>query len=665
VRRFFEIAAGLGLAWLAARAGAATAEPARPVDPPQALPPAAPIGAAYDDDAAMAPHADPVAGYTLRASLDPLAHTVTGEGKIRWKNASRVPQREIFLHLYLNAFKNDRTIFMRTPVGDFRGSGSLGAYGWIRVKRLALGDRDLWAGADKTSPGDPEDETDIRVPLPEPVAPGESIELDVAFESHLPALLFRTGHFGAFHMVAQWFPKIARLEEDGRWAHFPFHRLSEFYADFGAYDVTIDTPENVVVGATGSLASEVRDKGRIARRYVQEDVHDFAFTAWDGFREIGARTDDGVSIRVLFPPSHDAAAAAELDVARFGLRYLGQAYGRYPYRTLTIVHPPPGAEEAGGMEYPTLITTGGFWFGPWSGARMLDVLTIHELGHQWFYGLVATDEHAWPFLDEGINSYAEADALEALHPGASAVKLFDLRVAIASWNHVAAVGAQANAPIAQAASAFTSGSDYGALVYSRTAVVMETLGNVYGPDLVRRAVGRYARRHRFAHPGPADLIQAVREVVGADAAEQLRAALFDRATVDYVVGDLFSEPNEPTRGIVGDPASPSPPAATAGGFRGGVLVRRLGALRFPVDVDLIGADGTVQRVRWDANETSVRLPWHGPSALAAAVIDPEHRVLLDTDLSNNAKSRRPHALSGALLDRLSFAASAALAGVLP
>src|SRR5262249_37149894 len=147
---------------------------------------------------------------------------------------------------------------------------------------------DLWPSAEKTTPEDPDDQTDIRVPLPRDVAPGEKLTFDVAWDDKLPGVWQRTGYGGNCHMAARWFPRIARLEEDGRWAHFPFYHLTEFYSDFGTYDVTLDVPENFVVGATGSRVTSSRDGGRSVLRYVQGDVHDFAWTAWDRFREENA-----------------------------------------------------------------------------------------------------------------------------------------------------------------------------------------------------------------------------------------------------------------------------------------------------------------------------------------------------------------------------------------
>jgi hypothetical protein len=318
------------------------------------------------------------------------------------------------------------------------------------------------------------------------------------------------------------------------------------------------------------------------------------------------------------------------------------------------------------MEYPTLITTGGPWYLPLTGARVIDAVTIHELGHEWFYGLVATDEHAFPFLDEGLNSYAEADALEARFPGSSALKTTGLDVSLWAVGRPGSIESAPNAPIAQPAPAFLTGGDYGSLIYSRTASALGTLANVYGADTVRRAVGRYTRRYRFEHPGPEELLGVIDEVVGHDAAVALRAALFDRASVDYLVGSFSSARSEAPRGVFGDPANPgAAPAAPPGAWTGDVLLRRRGALRFPVDVELHEEDGVVQRVRWEAREPAERLVYTGKSKLVAVVIDPEHRVLLDENLANNAKRTGRSWLGGPALERALYAAEAALWGLQP
>jgi hypothetical protein len=660
-----DAGADAGASGVSSDAGAADAAPGGWLPPPPVVVPE-PVGPRYDDDAALPAHAAPVASYTWRVSLDPVKHELSGKGQIVWKNASSVPQRELWLHLYLNAFKNEGTIMLRTPASGFRGAQPLSDWGWISLRRLHARelDADLLATADKHSPGEPGDETDIRVPLPREVAPGATLTLDVEFEAHLPSVTIRTGWSGTFHMVAQWFPKLARLDPDGAWAHFPFHRFSEFSANFGSYDVTIDVPEAYVVGATGRLDSESRADGKVTRRYLQEDVHDFAFTAWDRFQD-RSETMEGVQVRCLYPPGYDAAARVQMDVVRKSLAHFNAAFGRYPYGTLTVVHPPDSAVEAGGMEYPTLITTGGAWWAVHSGTRPVEIVAVHELGHQWFYGMVATDEMRFPFLDEGINSWAEVDAMEAIFPRTSAASLPGLRLGLDAVYRGFSLAVARDEVIARSAPEFPRGIDYGALVYARTAMVLQSLGNVYGQAELRKAVGRYARRYRFEHPRPEHFIAALGDVLGAEAAAAASSALLQGGWVDYAVEEATTWPTTGTRGLFGDPPTEKVDSATHAPWSGQAVLRRHGAVALPVDVELVGSDGTRQRTRWEAGEATLRVQWSGTSALGWVVVDPEHRVLLDLDLANNGRAVERAGTTLRALDRASFFAGALLHAVMP
>ncbi|MBL8743410.1 MAG: M1 family peptidase, partial [Myxococcales bacterium] len=183
----------------------------------------------------------PVASYTLAASLDVDRHVISGTGSIMFVNVSDAPLSALFVHLYLNAFEHERTVFRRERSLGFRGWDRVDEPGHVAVKRFRWREesRELWPAGAHT-PGDPEDRTDIEVPLPRPIRPGETATFEIEFESQLPSVVLRTGFAGSFHMAGQWFPKLAKLEPDGTFAHFPFQRFSEFYADFGDYDVTID-----------------------------------------------------------------------------------------------------------------------------------------------------------------------------------------------------------------------------------------------------------------------------------------------------------------------------------------------------------------------------------------------------------------------------------------
>jgi len=587
----------------------------------------------------MAEHATPVADYTLRAKLDPALHSVHGEGTLAWKNVSSQPVSQLWMHLYLNAFKNQSSVFMRAPIGGFRGSSVPREWGTIDVRKLTWLDgaeRRQLVPTMQLRRGEDFDETDAAIPLPRAVAAGESITLEVEWDDKLPSIVERTGFDGSFHMIAQWFPKLAKVEPDGSFAHFPFHHLGEFYADYGTYDVTLDVPENFVVGATGVMTESRVENGRRIERHVQGDVHDFAWTAWDRF-QTRKETIDGVACTILYPPGYEAEAERELATMRFALPHYGDRYGKYPYPLLTLVHPPATAPEAGGMEYPTLITTGGASYVP-DGLHLLELVTIHEFGHQYFYGLLASHETQWPFLDEGLNSYAEATAMAEWKGDGSFLDLMGLQVGDAEGHAERARHHVHDDRIAQPAYAFGTGNAYGSLVYSRTATILETMRRVYGDKAMRRAMGVYARTFRFKHPVPQDLIDAVRAEMGNEAAEVLRTSLFDKAWVDFKVEAISSHKQRAPAGIFdrdGKRATSPPDSGTPGQYAGWVLVSRRGTLRLPVEIELLAEDGTRTRVPWDSSTDSIRVPYAGSSPLRAAVVDPESRVLLDQDPQND------------------------------
>ncbi|HEY3255938.1 MAG TPA: M1 family metallopeptidase, partial [Polyangiaceae bacterium] len=323
-----------------------TGAPPTPADQPKKPEPAWP---------ALSASAPKVASYEIEAKLDTDRHRIAGRETIHFTNRSSAVLNELWFHLYLNAFKNDKTLFLRSPFGAGRSGDKAHEYGYVDVKKLSVigGDgTDLWARRERHSPDDPEDETDLRVPLPSPLEPGQTLELALEFEDQLPELVERTGFMGSFHFMGQWFPKLARLEPSGAFSHFAFHAQSEFYADFGDYDVTLDVPSGFRVGATGSRLSESQVNGRTRLVYHAENVHDFAWTAWDRFEAQSERIA-GTQVTVLYPPHQQQNAAAELASVRYALPHFNSLYGAYPYPTLTLVHPPEAAVNAGGMEYPT------------------------------------------------------------------------------------------------------------------------------------------------------------------------------------------------------------------------------------------------------------------------------------------------------------------------
>lgn len=563
-----------------------------------------------------------VASYELRASLDAEKHAVSGRGTITWTNPSSQPANKLFFHLYLNAFENEQTLFLRE--GGGRHGGLSGRHGFIRVDSLTSPRFDgveLWDHAAPHSPNDERDRTDISVALPEPVGAGETLTLHVEFTSQLPEIIERTGYHDDFHLVAQWFPKIAKREPNGEWAHFAFHPYAEFYANFGNYDVEIDVPADHVVGSTGRLQRIAQDGERTRYRSIARGVHDFAWTSWPDFHR-QTRVIDAIEVHVLSPPGTFLTRSAIWRTLRTALPHFQRSYGSYPYPTLTVVQPPRAARRAGGMEYPTFITVGGSDAFVALGIRATEIVTVHELGHQWFQGILASNEAAHPFLDEGINSYAEWRYMTHEYGDASLVDLGTLDIGLVQAERALALDLDGDpVPISQPAAAFESFRSLARHVYAKTALSLETLGRVYGQDELHDALRTYAESQRFRHPEPTDLLEHLKRHLGAEAATAARQMLLEPAKIDLLVREV----------------------SQGGGLSGPskVVVERRGNVALPFEVLARDEAGKTKTHLCSATQTTCTFRTTSLDRVVRVVVDPEQKVLLDDNLQNNRHVEGP------------------------
>ena len=364
------------------------------------------------------------ANYTIEARLDEAKHTIEGSLVLEWTNTSREPLSQFPFHLYWNAFRNNlsttaRGEGRRAPEDRKREERT---FGWIQVKRVQFGGDPGWdATIQDLTPtirylsedGNADDRTVMEVRTAQPIAPGESGRFQIEWDALVPhGSIGRAGWVHDYHFVVQWFPKIGVFWKGGCNAH-PFYPWTEFFSDFGVYDVKLTLPRGFVVGATGRLESRADNPdGTETLRFVQADVHDFAWTASRRFLERRARFEDPgyppVDIRLLVQPEHAHLADRYLEAARIALRTYGTWSAPYPYAQITVVDPAWGS-ASGGMEYPTLFTGGASVFSP-PELQSPEGVTIHEAGHQFWYGLVANNEFEEAWLDEGFNTYMTSKA---------------------------------------------------------------------------------------------------------------------------------------------------------------------------------------------------------------------------------------------------------------
>jgi hypothetical protein len=604
-----------------------------------------------------------VASYQITCKLDADAKTIEGAEVLTWKNTTSRPAPTLRFHLYLNAFRNTLSTFWKESGGLGRDGRLSDSWGSVEIRRMTASDgADLLPALRYVAPddGNADDRTVAEVILGKPVAPGETISIAIDFLSRLPRVAVRTGYKDDFFMVVQWFPKIGVLQESG-WNCHQFHATSEFFSDFGRYDVSIDLPRRFKgkVGATGRRTDERETSGdRILYRFQQDGVHDFAWTTDPGyvvledtFREAGI---GDVQLILLLQPEHRAQAERYFKAAKASLSGYGKVLGPYPYPTLTIVDPPWGARGAGGMEYPTLITGGTSWSAPRAVERPESV-TIHEAGHQFFYGLLASNEFEEAWLDEGFNTYMTDRVLKAAYgPNHVELDVFGLHFPLGIDIHYPL---DANRryfetadwdPLASYAWKFRNRRSYGALVYSKTALTLATLERMIGTPTMDHALRLYADRWRFRHPTTKDFIDAVRDATGKDWGWFFDRTIFSSGIVDYAVEEATCVPALPPRGLFEKDKENSqlvavPPADRAHpkGWDTVVTVIRRGDVALPVDVLLRFDGGHVHRVNWDGEARWTRFRVSGGPRLIEALVDPDEKILLDVDRTNNG--RRPEA----------------------
>ncbi|MFH0900754.1 MAG: M1 family metallopeptidase, partial [Pseudomonadota bacterium] len=412
------------------------------------------------------------ASYQINARLDTSEKLIEATETLVWRNDGVASVDSLPFHLYMNAFKNDSSVFMGEAGGVHRGHRILmGSRGRIDVTSLAINGEELRGTAHFGV-----DETVLEVPLTVPVAPDESIEIHLSFTTKLPRVFARTGFAGDFVMAGQWFPKIGVLafsEEGQRWHCEPLHLNGEFFADFGTYDVVLDVPDTLVVAATGVLTSAepAAEPGRRLLTYRAEDVHDFAWMA-DPFMQIAKTTShDGVEIHLYHRPRQARYAGRHLEAARRTIEFMSERLLPYPWPIITVIDPPPEATAAGGMEYPTLVTTAGDVLLASEVSRSPELVTAHEVAHNWFQGIVASNEVDEPWLDEGLTEYASTLVLDHWYGpdrslfDAAGVRSggFQLKTALVSDFEIAT-------PIAARSFDFGSRAEYSTVVYARAAL---------------------------------------------------------------------------------------------------------------------------------------------------------------------------------------------------
>ncbi len=584
------------------------------------------------------------ANYTISATLDARARTITGHERIVWRNITKAPTSELQFHVYWNAWADTESTWMKEtqrtrpierPQSDFSRI-DITSINLVAPTSQPLTNRRFIAPDD----GNADDRTVMTVALPAPAQPGDTIEVTVDWTAKVPRTFDRTGTIGNYFFIAQWFPKLGVLEDSG-WNTHQFHQATEFFSDYGVYDVSLTVPAGWVVGATGyEQSGSGNNNGTDTHRFVQEDVHDFAWTTSPDFIVRTARFDEAglppVEMRLLLQPEHLAQAERHFEATRVALRRYGSWFGPYPYGHITIVDP-AYQSDTGGMEYPTLFTAGTQWLISKHVTRQTpEEVVVHEAGHQFWYGISGSNEfeHAW--MDEGINEFGTARAMTADYgkvvldryyfggfvpwtftdvPLSRESDLNDMwRFRLGATQDALATPSYRQRP----ETVFT-------FAYDKPAVWLNTIERWLGWPVLQQGLHSAFSAASFSHPAPEVVLNAIEQASGRDLTRFYDQTYRGSAVFDYSIDKIASSP------------------AGGGQFASRVTVRRLGDGVFPVDVLVTFDNGEHVTEHWDGEARWREFTYSKNARVQSAVVDPNRQLLLDMNFTNNSRTVHPHA----------------------
>jgi hypothetical protein len=596
--------------------------------------------------------------YDIRVTLDPEKKTLTGQERIVYISGADTPLNEIYVHLYPNAYRGRESTAgqeAEKKLRDFTlAHARASELGYIEIRSLKINNQSVIYEIDDTY---------MRVSLPKPFFPRDPIVIEIDFVTKIPGVPHRFRYKDSHFAIAQWYPKMAVYDNHG-WHPDQYHLIGEFYGDFATYEVSITLPQEYYVGATGYLVSAIDGDNNIPpasittsdwkmdRRKLKEavadgwinpfktlvfraeNVHDFAWVASPDYVKDQAEWN-GVTVTALVLRKHWKGQWKDLlDFSLDALKFYSVQIGMYPYSHLTVAE--AYSYPAGGMEYPMLSMIDPGAASPWT--HLLEYVTAHEIGHNWWYGVVANDELNEPWLDEGFNEYYTVKYAEWKYPDG---ELYDLPGILAplvrvpyrtnheiGFLHLVASGL--DTVIAQPACNFRDYQDYGVVVYGKGSHVLDMLSYVIGDSVFEEVMRTYYSQYCFKHPIIADFTKVAERVSGHELDWFFDQWLRTTKTCDYAVGDV----------------SRSVEDTVTNEFVTSVEVKREGDIVMPVEVEATLTNGERVMQRIFADDRREIATFRTTSPVKKVVIDPRHRLLETNRLNNEAGFLPPLKLAG-------------------
>jgi hypothetical protein len=504
--------------------------------------------------------------FTINVSLNDIENTLDGFEKIQYSNNSPDTLHFIWIHLWPNAFKNDRTAFSEQSLQNRETR----FYFSNKDERGYINHLDFRVNGEEAKMEDHPLYIDIiKIILPQPLLPGGRIELTTPFHEKIPFDFSRGGHVGHTYQITQWYPKPAVYDARG-WHEMPYLEQGEYFSEFGNFDVRLTLPQNYVVAATGELQNEeeklwLTKKRAIATKtqerkiqltthqsrslshglqenivspsdqktktlvYKQNNMIDFAWFADKNFivdhDTLQLSSGKIIDCYSFYFSGENSAWKKSVAYIKDAIRFHSTLIGEYPYSVASTVEAKIGF--TGGMEYPTLTS-----ISPIKDSKELDLTINHELGHNWFYGVLATDERRYPWMDEGMNTYYD-ERYEAWKYKTTGGRVPNTGKFIADKLpenfgelYIRVLEKEKlDQPVSTSSEDFTA-INYNFIAYLKTGWWMQQLERILGRTVFDSCMRVYYREWQFKHPYPDNFRSIIENTSGKNLEGQF--ALLDK-----------------------------------------------------------------------------------------------------------------------------------------
>lgn len=467
--------------------------------------------------------------YTIDARLDTAGHGVDAHISMEYVNHSPDKLTQIYIHVWPNAYKDNTTPFAQQLAVNSQ-------FDFLYAKNS---DRGYIDRLNFQVDGQPvqwkflEHQIDVvLLQLNSPLEPGRKVIISTPFYVKLPKVFSRSGYENNFYAVTQWYPKPAVYDVNG-WNYMSYLNQGEFYSEYGDFKVQIELPQDYVLAATGNQTERIDTLGKSHYTYEEKSIHDFAWFCSDSLKFMSEPyvLPDGDTV-VLEAYYRGRISNVTFKAMGATLEQYGKYVGKYPYKTCKLVIGP--LEAGAGMEYPTITLC----------ASDETETIVHEVGHNWFYGIIGNNERRYPWMDESINSYFDKVVTNSLNEFESRDVVQDKKfyhpASRMTWmrSHFMMLGvkqmiAMGTSQAINLHSAEYSNGAYGLVIYGRGPLAFAYLREQLGDTLFFKCFSDYFNVWKYRHPLPGDMQESFEKTCGFSLAWFFKDMLSEVNGIDY------------------------------------------------------------------------------------------------------------------------------------